>query len=404
MARRSIPRPAPRRCLRLIAALTLCPLVAARADEVAPARLAPIQGRAVGRVDPMRPERLSAAERERLYAQAARDAEHLEQQGQQLRRLARLLRPTVVHISAKRPAARPRNGRALDEDAGSGLITVIADRTVVLTNRHVIARADLDDIVIHLEDGRELQPRRLWSDAGTDLAVMEIEGDDLETARLAGADTLQIGDTVLAIGSPFGLAHSITLGIVSAKGRRDLILGTGPGPGAVRFQDFIQTDAAINPGNSGGPLVNLRGEVVGLNTAIASNSGGNEGIAFAIPIGMVSFVAQQLVEQGSVARGYLGVSLDGDFSQADAHRLGMVRPVGARVESVTADAPAALAGIRPDDVVLEFNGRAVEDDDHLMSLVSTTPVASTVEIVLFRDGERLPVRLTVASRRDFEGP
>jgi serine protease Do len=150
--------------------------------------------------------------------------------------------------------------------------------------------------------------------------------------------------------------------------------------------------------------VNLRGAVVGLNTALASNSGGNEGIAFAIPIGMVSFVAQQLVEQGSVARGYLGVSLDGEFSQADAHRLGMVRPVGARVESVTVDAPAALAGIRPDDVVLEFNGRAVEDDDHLMSLVSTTPVATTVEIVLFRDGERLPVRLTVASRRDFEGP
>jgi serine protease Do len=391
MARRSIPSPAPRRRPILLAVVAIGLAAAARADEVAPARLAPIQGRAVERVDPMRPERLSAAERERLYAQAARDAEHLEQQGQQLRRLARLLRPTVVHISAKRPAARPRNGRTLDEDAGSGVITGIAGRTVVLTNRHVIVRADLDDIVIHLEDGRELQPRRLWSDASTDLAVMEIEGDDLETARLAAADTLEIGDTVLAIGSPFGLAHSITL-------------GAGPGPGTVRFQDFIQTDAAINPGNSGGPLVNLRGEVVGLNTAIASNSGGNEGIAFAIPIGMVSFVAQQLVEQGSVARGYLGVSLDGEFSQADAHRLGMVRPVGARVESVTVDAPAALAGIRPDDVVLEFNGRAVEDDDHLMSLVSTTPVATTVEIVLFRDGERLPVRLTVASRRDFEGP
>ena len=404
MARRSIPSSAPRRRPILLAVVAIGLAAAARADEVAPARLAPIQGRAVERVDPMRPERLSAAERERLYAQAARDAEHLEQQGQQLRRLARLLRPTVVHISAKRPAARPRNGRTLDEDAGSGVITGIAGRTVVLTNRHVIVRADLDDIVIHLEDGRELQPRRLWSDASTDLAVMEIEGDDLETARLAAADTLEIGDTVLAIGSPFGLAHSITLGIVSAKGRRDLTLGAGPGPGTVRFQDFIQTDAAINPGNSGGPLVNLRAEVVGLNPAIASNSGGNEGIAFAIPIGMVSFVAQQLVEQGSVARGYLGVSLDGEFSQADAHRLGMVRPVGARVESVTVDAPAALAGIRPDDVVLEFNGRAVEDDDHLMSLVSTTPVATTVEIVLFRDGERLPVRLTVASRRDFEGP
>jgi serine protease Do len=150
--------------------------------------------------------------------------------------------------------------------------------------------------------------------------------------------------------------------------------------------------------------VNLRGEVVGLNTAIASNSGGYEGIAFSIPIGMVAFVARELVERGSVARGYLGVALDREFTQSDAHRLGMVRPVGARIEAVTAGAPAALADMRPDDVVLEFDGRAVENDDHLMSLVSMTPVASTVDIVLFRDGARLPLRLTVASRQDFEEP
>jgi serine protease Do len=170
----------------------------------------------------------------------------------------------------------------------------------------------------------------------------------------------------------------------------------------VKFQDFIQTDAAINPGNSGGPLVNLRGEVVGLNTAIASNSGGNEGIGFAIPIGMVTYVARQLVEQGSVSRAYLGVALDRDFSQSEAHRLGMIRPIGARVEAVTEGAPAALAGIRLDDVVLEFDGQPVEDDDHLMSLVSMTPVDATVEIVLFRDRERIPLRLAVASRKDFD--
>ena len=140
--------------------------------------------------------------------------------------------------------------------------------------------------------------------------MLDIGGDDLPTARVAEADTLQIGDTVLAIGSPFGLAHSVTLGIVSAKGRRDLELGEG----TVRFQDFIQTDAAINPGNSGGPLVNLRGEVVGINTAIASNSGGSEGIGFAIPISMVMFVTEQLVEHGTVARAYLGVTLDRDFT------------------------------------------------------------------------------------------
>jgi serine protease Do len=399
------PRPDLRSALPwiLLAALIGATRGVGRAEEENQARLAPIQVEAAlpgRRVDPMRSEPLSAADRERLYAQAARDAEHLERQGQQLRRLARLLRPTVVHITAKKPALRPRSGRVAENDNGSGVITEIADRTVVLTNRHVIARADLDDITIRLLDGRELRPRRLWSDAGTDLAVMEVEGEDLQPARLAAADSLQVGDTVLAIGSPFGLAHSITLGIVSAQGRRDLQLGAG----TIRFQDFIQTDAAINPGNSGGPLVNLRGEVVGLNTAIASNSGGYEGIAFAIPIGMVTFVARELVERGSVARGYLGVALDREFTQADAHRLGMVRPVGAHVESVTEGAPAALAGMRPGDVVLEFDGRAVEDDDHLMSLVSMTPVATTVDIELFREGERLPLRLTVASRQDFEGP
>jgi len=403
MERRPLPprSPFPRWLAALLPALIAGIPAAVRGEEEPAARLAPIEAGLPGRrVDPMQAERLSPSERERLYAQAARDAEHLEQQGRQLRRLARLLRPTVVHITAAKPATRPRSGKVAENDNGSGVITEIAGRTVVLTNRHVIARAGLDDIAIRLEDGRELRPRRLWSDAGTDLAVMEIEGEDLQPARLADPDSLQIGDTVLAIGSPFGLAHSITLGIVSAKGRRDLQLGAG----TVRFQDFIQTDAAINPGNSGGPLVNLRGEVVGLNTAIASNSGGNEGIAFAIPIGMVSFVARQLVERGSVDRGYLGVALDREFTQSEAHRLGMVRPVGARIEAVTAGAPAALAGIRPDDVVLEFDGRAVEDDDHLTSLVSMTPVASTVDIVVFRRGERMPIRLTVASRGEFEGP
>jgi serine protease Do len=262
----------------------------------------------------------------------------------------------------------------------------------------VVNRADLDAIAVRLDDGRELRPRRLWSDAGTDIAVLAIEADDLQAARIADGDAVQIGDTVLAIGSPFGLAHSVTLGIVSAKGRRDLELGEG----AVKFQDFIQTDAAINPGNSGGPLVNLRGEVVGINTCIASNSGGNEGIGFAIPMPMVMFVARQLVENGSVARAYLGVTLDKEFSPQAAGQLGMVRPVGARVVGVTPDAPAAKAGIRGDDVILEYDGTAVEDDDHLMSLVSMTTADRTVDVVIFRDRQRLPLRIAVASRSDFE--
>jgi serine protease Do len=368
------------------------------ADE--PVRLTPVEttSRRAERVDPMRPVRLSAEERNRLYEQAARDAEPLERQAMQLRRLAGLLRPTVVHIDTVKQLARPRNGRTTESDAGSGVIIEVKGRTVVVTNRHVVHGADLDAIDIRLDDGRELRPRRSWSDAGTDIAVLELDADDLPTARVAAGDSLQIGDTVLAIGSPFGLSHSVTLGIVSAKGRRDLELGQG----TVRFQDFIQTDAAINPGNSGGPLLNMRGEVVGLNTCIASNSGGSEGIGFAIPIAMVMFVTEQLVEHGTVARAYLGVALDRDFTPREADRLGMLRPVGARVEAVTVNAPAANAGVRPDDVILEFDGRPIEDDDHLMSVVGMTSVDRTAKVVIFRDRERIELEIPVARRTDFE--
>jgi serine protease Do len=383
-----------------IAVMATCWLSSAVADQQPVHRLTPIETtqHQEGRIDPVRPVRLTAEERERLYEQAARDAEPLERQAMQLRRLSDLLRPAVVHIDATKRMARPRGARTTESETGSGVITEVAGRMVVITNRHVVAGAELDDILIRLDDGREFVPNRSWSDAGTDIAVLELAADDLQTARMAADDSLRIGDTVLAIGSPFGLAHSVTLGIVSAKGRRDLEIGAG----SVRFQDFIQTDAAINPGNSGGPLVNLRGEVVGLNTAIASNSGGSEGIGFAIPISMVMFVTKQLVESGSVARAYLGVSLDKEFTQPEAHRLGMVRPVGARVESVTSDSPAADAGIRPNDVIFEFDGRPIEDDDHLMSVVGTTAVDRTVAVLIFRDRERIELQIPVARRNDFE--
>jgi len=373
----------------------LATAVHAEEPPVPMSRIAPLSGQ---RVDPMRPARLSVDEREQLYKQVARDAEVLERQSTQLRRLTQLVRPTVVHIDTRKPALRPKNGKASEEEAGSGVIADVAGRTVVITNRHVVNRADLDNITIRLDDAREIRPLRLWSDAATDIAVLEIQGDDLEPARLAEDDPVEIGDTVLAVGSPFGLSHSVTLGIVSALGRRDLELGEE----GVRFQDFIQTDAAINPGNSGGPLVNLRGEVVGLNTAIASNSGGSEGIGFAIPIRMVMFVTRQLVETGTVSRAYLGVKLDNVFTQRAAQRLGMVRPVGARVKEVTKGSPADLAGIRVDDVIVEFDGTPIEDDDHLVSLVSMTPTDRTVTLVVFREQGQITLRMPVASRSQFE--
>jgi serine protease Do len=396
----------------LLTLLLLVVVVRASADE--PPALQPIAPRvagesegsgriaadAAGRVDPARSSRLSPDERDRLYAQIERDAEELERQGAQLRRLTVLLRPCVVHIDARKPAQKSTRGaKSGDEDeAGSGVIARVADRLVVITNRHVVHGAELDNIVIRLDDGRELRPLRMWTDPATDIAVLTIAGTDLVSARLAERDAVQIGDTVLAIGSPFGLSHSVTLGIVSAKGRRDLELGDE----GVKFQDFIQTDAAINPGNSGGPLVNLRGEVVGLNTAIASNSGGSEGIGFAIPVSMVMFVARQLVENGAVARAYLGVTLDRTFTQRTAERLGMVRAVGARVSGVTKGSPADSAGIQPDDVILEFDGQPIDDDDHLVSLVSVTPTNRNVSLGVFRGRQRIELQMPVASREQFE--
>jgi serine protease Do len=211
----------------------------------------------------------------------------------------------------------------------------------------------------------------------------------LHPSHIGNSDQVEIGDFVLAFGSPFGLSQSITFGIISAKGRRDLELGDD----SVRFQDFMQTDAAINPGNSGGPLINLRGEVVGMNTAIASSSGGNEGIGFTIPVNMVMVVARQLVERGTVVRAYLGVKLDGKFGPTIAKSVGLRQPRGAYVTEITANSPAAAAGIKPSDVILEFNGVRVEDDSHLINLVSLAEVGKEVPLLVLR--ERKLTRLTV---------
>ena len=376
------------------------PIMAADQDLTPLRPIQPTTTDTTDRVDPSISRRLSITERERLYDKVVRDARQLEMQGAQLRRLSVLLRPAVVHIDALKTSSRGRVSRDNEQEAGSGVITNLADEVVVITNRHVIHGADLANITIRLDDGREIQPSRVWTDADTDIGVMLINESHLPTARLAEGNGVQIGDTVLAIGSPFGLAHSVTLGIVSAKGRRDLELGEG----GIRFQNFIQTDAAINPGNSGGPLVNLRGEVVGLNTCIASNSGGFEGIGFAIPISMVMFVARQLVETGTVSRAYLGVALDKTFTLATAHKLGMTRPVGARVTGITPGSPAENIGLLPNDIILEFAGNPIEDDDHLVSMVSMTPTNQEVRIRVFRNGQPLSLEVTVASREAFEPP
>jgi serine protease Do len=335
--------------------------------------------------------------RERLYQELDAEVAELERRGNLLKRVVRLVRPTVVHIEARKADAAKTSTRAKSiDEAGSGVIIEIGDKRYVLTNRHVIKDAPPENITIGLDDGRELRPTQVWEDSATDVAVMELPPTTgLIAARIGDSSVVEIGDFALAVGSPFGLSHSVTYGIISAKGRRNLELGER----TLRYQDFLQTDAAINPGNSGGPLMNLRGQVIGVNTAIASNSGGNEGIGFSIPINMAIVVARQLVEQGSVARAFLGVRMDANFGPAAAARLGLPRPVGARVSAVTSGSPAEVAGVRAGDIILRFGDIEVEDDTHLVNLVSLTPIGEQVEIVVLRDGAavKLPVSVSLRS-------
>lgn len=328
-------------------------------------------------------------DRESEYTALARDVEAFGRELGLVKRVVRLVTPAVVHIESK-PLPR-YEGSLRVEEAGSGVIVELAGRPHVLTNRHVIRHSALDRIEIHLADGRVYKPSRIWSDRETDVAVMALDASNLVTARLGNSDALEIGDFVLAIGSPFGLSQSVTRGIVSAKGRHNLDLGDDD----LLWQNFIQTDAAINPGNSGGPLVNLKGEVVGLNTAIASASGGNEGIGFSIPVNIVARTARGLVESGRVSRGYLGVDLDDQFNADAARNLGLSHPVGSRVTAMSGgpNSPAARADIRPEDVIVQFNGITIENDDHLRGLVKLTEVGSQVDLLIYRDGK--PLRKSV---------
>ena len=342
---------------------------------------------------------VTSEQRDQLYREVALEVAALERQGNLLKKVVRLVQPTVVHIDARKSqmiVGRTRQ-RNVDE-AGSGVIIQFNRKTYVLTNRHVIKNSSLGNVRIRLSDGREVHPVKVWSDRETDVAVLAVTAADLVGARLGDSNKVEIGDFVLAIGSPFGLSHSITYGIVSAKGRRDLVLGED----TVRFQDFIQTDAAINPGNSGGPLFNLRGELIGINTAIASNSGGNEGIGFTIPINMFMSVATQLVEKGKVARAFLGVHLDSQFDRHEAVELGLHRTVGARVTAITPKSPADRAKLLVDDVIVKFNDVPIQDDNHLINVVSLTPVDKEVPVLVVRRGKRVTIRVKVSERAKFE--
>ncbi len=325
----------------------------------------------------------SASSRDLEYQQIQQEADALERQLGLIRRIVKFSSPSIVHIEATK-TTEPGKGFASSrvEEAGAGVVISLRGSQYVLTNRHVIYPAELHSIRLELNNGRRLRAMDVWTDPSTDVAVIQVQEQDLTAARLGNSELMEIGDFVLAIGSPFGLSHSVTHGILSAKGRRNLELGSKE----IEVQDFFQTDAAINPGNSGGPLLNLRGEIVGINTAIASNSGGNEGIGFSIPINMAVAVAEQLVSQGRFLRSYLGVVLENSFDPSTARRLGLPSTRGALVKSIIPDSPAARAGVQIGDVILEFDGLPIENDGHLVKTVGLTPVGRSVGMVIFRQG------------------
>jgi serine protease Do len=314
-----------------------------------------------------------------------------------LSRIAEKSMPSVVHIQCERPGQRG----GLIEETGSGVVMSHpkAAGYFVVTNRHVIQGAELNKIQLILSDSRTINPVSVLTDEKSDLAVLRLPINDVTPASWGESDTVNIGHMVLAMGSPFGLSQSVTFGIISAKGRRSLKLGQ---TSAVINQDFLQTDAAINPGNSGGPLIDLAGNVVGINTAIASSSGGNEGIGFSIPSNLAQFVVGQLIENGKVDRAYLGVKLDPNFTMETARRLRLDRVRGARVMEIYANTPASRSNLAVDDVVLAFNNTEIKDENHLINLVSLTPVSSEIKLTVFRAGRRINIAVLLADRSELE--
>jgi len=274
---------------------------------------------------------------------------------------------------------------------GSGVI--FDKRGLVLTNFHVVK--DADEITVKLSDKREYRGQILGTDAKTDLAVIRFQPDhELTVATLGNSEALRVGEWAIAIGNPFGLDQTVTVGVISATGRSDV--------GVATYENFIQTDASINPGNSGGPLLNLKGEVIGINTAIFSQSGGSIGIGFAIPINMVKRVVDQLVDKGKVVRGWLGVSLQ-PLSTELADSLGVTGNQGAVVASTVPGGPAAAAGLQQNDVILVYDKMPVEDYHHFQRLTAETRAGTKVVLQVLRKKKKIDLPVTVAEAPD-DGP
>ncbi|MCG3125260.1 MAG: hypothetical protein CHACPFDD_00077 [Phycisphaerae bacterium] len=355
-----------------------------------------------------------AAERGRIQANADELAS-LQDVSRAFRAVAKVARPAVVHIRVEggtpdetragelEEALRRRFGDQLDaqelrefarersvEPPASGSGALIDPDGYVLTNNHVVRNRTT--IEVHLSDERVYPARLVGSDFKTDLAVIKIDAPDLHVLKFGDSDAMEVGDWVIAVGAPFGLAQSVTHGIISAKGRTSI-------PGVdIMYQDFIQTDAAINPGNSGGPLLNLKGEIIGVNTAIATNGDSySAGIAFTIPSKMARHIASELIRKGEVQRGWLGVQMS-NLPRADLTRLGVDRDSGVALAMIYEETPAARGGLEVDDVLLAVNGTAITNVDQARSLIADIPPGESAELKIIRDAKERDLRVAVGKQ------
>ena len=280
---------------------------------------------------------------------------------------------------------QPRQYKQMGQ--GSGFI--ISPDGFILTNNHVVG--DADKITVQMSDGKEFKAEIIGTDPSSDVALIKIDGsNDLPVLPLGDSDTLEVGEWVMAIGNPFGLSHTMTVGVVSAKGRT--------GVGITDYEDFIQTDAAINPGNSGGPLINMKGEAIGINTAIYSRSGGYMGIGFAIPVNMVKAIKAQLVKSGNVTRGYLGVSIQ-DLSNELVDSFALKDNKGVLVADVVKESPADKAGMKRGDVIVEYNSKKIQDTGNFRNMVALTPPDTKVDIKIVRDGKEKKLTVIIEEQK-----
>jgi serine protease Do len=276
--------------------------------------------------------------------------------------------------------AIPRRMPHIPKQQGMGSGVIIDPSGIILTNNHVVSGGS--QVIVRLHDGREFEATDVKTDPKTDVAVVRISGaGDLPAAKIGNSDDMQIGDWVLAVGAPFGLQETVTAGIISAKSR---------GLGIAEREEFLQTDAAINPGNSGGPLVNVRGEVVGVNTAISTSGGGNDGVGFAVPVNLAQWVSRQLIENGTVQRAFLGVGIQqvtSDLSQ----QFGLSTVQGAVVTEVRPESAAAKAGLQAGDVIVEFDGQGVAGPREVQNLVERAALDTEHHLTVIRDGKRVTI-------------